>query len=43
MKRVLVGCPTYEGYDYCLADYAQGIKSLTYKDYGAVLEKMDEH
>ncbi len=46
MQRVLVGCPTYEGYDYCLADYVRGVKNLTYKHYDAVLadnSKGDEY
>lgn len=30
--KVLIGCPTFEGYEYCLDEYAQGIKNLTYKN-----------
>ena len=37
MLRVLVGCPTYEGYRYCLKEYTRGVKALTYPDYDAVL------
>jgi len=34
---VLVGCPTYEGYKYCLKDYINGVKSLTYPDYDVLI------
>ncbi len=37
MTRVLVGCPTYEGYRYCLKEYAERVKALTYHDYDIVL------
>ena len=30
--KVLIGCPTFEDYAYCLDEYAQGIKNLTYKE-----------
>jgi cellulose synthase/poly-beta-1,6-N-acetylglucosamine synthase-like glycosyltransferase len=30
--KILIGCPTYEGYEYCLNEYVEGIKNLTYKD-----------
>jgi glycosyltransferase involved in cell wall biosynthesis len=35
--RVLVGCPTYEGYGYCLDEYAAAVKMLTFKDIDVVL------
>ncbi len=31
--KVLVGCPTYEGMNYCLAEFINRIKELTYKNY----------
>lgn len=30
--RVLVGCPTYEGKQYCLQKYIAGLKALTYPE-----------
>jgi len=31
--RVLVGCPTYDGKEYCLKEYIEGLKSLTYDNF----------
>ena len=31
--RVLVGCPTYDGKEYCLKEYIDGLKSLTYDNF----------
>lgn len=35
--RVLVGCPTSDHKAYCLKEYADAIKSLTYKDYDILI------
>lgn len=35
--KVLVGCPTYEGMEYCLDIYAKTVKSLVYPNYDVVL------
>ncbi len=35
--KVLVGCPTYEKYEYCLERYLHAIKELTYKNYDLLL------
>jgi len=37
MPSVLVGCPTYEGYRYCLKTYADRVTSLSYPQYDVVL------
>ncbi|MEK6839347.1 MAG: hypothetical protein AABX72_00225 [Nanoarchaeota archaeon] len=37
MPRILVGCPTYEGYRYCLKEYADRVQSLTYPNYDVAL------
>lgn len=31
--KVLIGCPTYESYEYCIQDYLAAVKALTYKNY----------
>ena len=35
--RVLVGCPTYEGMAYCLKEYIQAIKNLSFGEYDILL------
>ena len=35
--RVLVGCPTHKVKDYCLEDYSNIVKSLTYPNYDILL------
>ncbi|MFH1210843.1 MAG: hypothetical protein V1645_02910 [archaeon] len=35
--RVLVGCPTSDLKAYCLKEYSDAIKSLTYKDYDILI------
>lgn len=35
--KILIGCPTYEGKEYCLNQYIQAIKSLTYPNYDILL------
>lgn len=35
--RVLVGCPTFEGYQYCLKAYANRVKNLSYGFYDVLL------
>jgi hypothetical protein len=37
MVRVLVGCPTFEGYRYCLDEYAERVRGLTFPAYDVVL------
>ena len=35
--KVLVGCPTYSGMEYCLDKYAKTVKSLTHPNYDILL------
>lgn len=35
--KVLVGCPTYEGKDYCLREYSEAVKNIDYDNYDIVL------
>lgn len=35
--KVLVGCPTYSGKEYCLKEYIAGINSLLYKNFDVLL------
>ncbi|MEK6904250.1 MAG: hypothetical protein AABW87_01520 [Nanoarchaeota archaeon] len=35
--KVLVGCPTYSGMEYCLDKYAKAVKSLTHPNYDILL------
>lgn len=37
MERVLVGCPTFEGYGYCLKEYAERVNNFSYPAYDVVL------
>ncbi len=37
LPRVLIGCPTYEGKEYCLQEYADAVKNLSYKNYDVML------
>ena len=46
MPKVLVGCPTCDIYNYCLNDYINVVKNLTYGNYDVVLvdnSKTDEY
>ena len=35
--KILVGCPTYELYEYCLKDFARIVKNLMYPNYDILL------
>ena len=35
--KVLVGCPTCDVYGYCLQEYLQGVKDLTYPNYDLLI------
>ncbi|HLD04416.1 MAG TPA: hypothetical protein VJG90_01730 [Candidatus Nanoarchaeia archaeon] len=35
--KILVGCPTYWGKAYCLKEYAERVKKLTYPNYDVLL------
>ncbi|HLD15815.1 MAG TPA: glycosyltransferase family 2 protein [Candidatus Nanoarchaeia archaeon] len=37
MPKVLVGCPTYDGMDYCLERYVKAVKNLSYPNYDVLL------
>jgi len=37
MIKVLVGCPTFSGKDYCLDEYVARVKSLTFPNYDILL------
>ena len=36
-KKVLVGCPIYDGKEYCLKEYIEGLKSLTFENFDVCL------
>lgn len=35
--KILIGCPTYEGYRYCIDEYLNRIKELLYKNFDLIL------
>ena len=35
--KVLVGCPTYDGKKYCLKEYAEALKKLTYANFDVLI------
>ena len=35
--KILVGCPTCNLYEYCLDDYLEGIKKLTYSNFDLII------
>ncbi|MBS3149859.1 hypothetical protein J4455_04180 [Candidatus Woesearchaeota archaeon] len=35
--KVLVGCPTSDYHKYCLSDYKESVKNLSYNNYSVVL------
>ncbi len=35
--KILIGCPTYEGYRYCIDEYLSRIKELLYKNFDLIL------
>ncbi len=35
--KILVGCPTAEVKEYCLKQYAEAVKSLSYNNYNILL------
>ena len=37
MKKILVGCPTSNYHEYALEEYAEAVKSLSYKSYDLLL------
>lgn len=37
IPKVLVGCPTYDGMEYCLNEYIKAVKNLTYPNYDILL------
>lgn len=37
MKKILVGSPVNEMYDYCIKEYVEALTSLTYKNYDILL------
>src|SRR3989344_7487708 len=37
MKKILVGSPVNKMYDYCIKEYVDAIKNLTYKNYDILL------
>ncbi len=37
VPKILIGCPTYQGKEYCLKEYLAGVKNLTYPNYDLVL------
>ena len=37
LPKVLVGCPTHDGKEYCLEQYADAVKNLSYKNYDVLL------
>ena len=46
MVKILIGCPTSEHKAYCLKEYLEGLKNLTYKDVNFIIidnSKTDEY
>jgi len=43
LPKVLVGCPTSQHKEYCLKEYADAVKSLTYKNYDILLVDNSEN
>ncbi len=41
--KVLVGCPTSNHKEYCLKQYAEAVKKLTYKNYDILLVDNSEN
>ena len=37
LPKVLVGCPTYDGMNYCLERYVNSVKKLNYPNYDILL------
>lgn len=37
MKKILVGCPTSDYHDYCLKEYVENVKGLSYKGFDILL------
>jgi cellulose synthase/poly-beta-1,6-N-acetylglucosamine synthase-like glycosyltransferase len=37
LPRILIGCPTYSGKEYCIERYIDRVKNLTYKNYDILL------
>jgi len=35
--RILIGCPTFEGHDYTLEEFLEGIKNIDYDNYGLLM------
>ncbi len=35
--KVLVGCPTFEGYDYCIDEYLKRVRELSFKTFDLIL------
>ena len=36
-QKILVGCPTWEGKKYCLKEYAEALKKLTYTNFDVLI------
>jgi GT2 family glycosyltransferase len=36
-KKILIGCPTYERYRYCLGKYLQAVRKINYPDYDIMI------
>lgn len=37
IPKVLIGCPTYESYSYCVKEYLDAVRALTYPKYDLLL------
>ncbi|HLD89307.1 MAG TPA: hypothetical protein VI894_03805 [Candidatus Nanoarchaeia archaeon] len=35
--KILLGCPTFEGKKYCLSEFAEGIRNMSYKNFDVLL------
>ena len=41
--KILVGCPTYDGKEYCLKEYADSVKNIGYDNYDIILVDNSEN
>ena len=40
--KILVGCPTFKGYSYCIEDYLEGVKNLSLCDHLILIDNSED-